>query len=150
MGGRPAARRDIGTIDPGPAEELESTSSSARGPRVASAARLQSEYMGYDRMDQPRLIQPAPALAAIMIAGLLGGVVVGGVLTWMQWADELAALRIVVRSGVVGFYLGVVAVLFVVLLNRKLVESTRGLAALVAVVALASWFIVKVLIQAIG
>ncbi len=101
-------------------------------------------------MDQPRLIQPAPALAAIMIAGLLGGVVVGGVLTWMQWADELAALWIVVRSGVVGFYLGVVAVLFVVLLNRKLVESTRGLAALVAVVALASWFIVKVLIQAIG
>ena len=101
-------------------------------------------------MDHPRLVRPAPLLAVIMIAGLVGGILFGSVLTYLQKADELGGLRTVVKSGVIGFYLGMLGVIFVVLISRKMVESTRGLAAVVAVTAFVSWFFMKVLIQAIG
>lgn len=101
-------------------------------------------------MDHPRFTQPAPVYAAIIIAGLFGGVVVGSALNWLSNAVELGALRMVVKSAVIGFYLGVVIVLMVVLIDRRTVGRTRGLAALVLITAFVSWFILKVLIQAIG
>ncbi len=101
-------------------------------------------------MDHPRLVRPAPLLAVIIIAGLVGGILFGITLNYLQKADELGGLRTVVKSSVIGFYLGVLGVILVVLTNRKMVESTRGLAAVVAVIAFISWLFMKVLIQAIG
>lgn len=101
-------------------------------------------------MDHPRLTRPAPVFAALIIAGLLGGIVLGSFRAWFDSAEELRSLLMVIKSGVVGFFLGVVAVLIVVLVDRRTMATTRGLTALAVIAAVVLWFFLRVLGTALG
>jgi hypothetical protein len=93
----------------------------------------------------------ASARAVIPIAGLLGGLFLGGLLGTSGTADEFAQIYAVIKWGVTGFFLGLALILlFSLSLGRKDIVSTRRLMVLVVIVAVVTWYAVKILFSLIG
>ncbi len=103
--------------------------------------------------DNPRLVERARASALVIlpIIGLLGGLVLGAIGVSLAGGDELASLRVTIRWGVTGFFLGLALVVVLsVSLRRKDLVSIRGLLVLVAIAGVLSWFFARVLFAVLG
>jgi len=89
-------------------------------------------------MDQPgsRLGSGAAAKAVLSMTGLLGGLVVGIAWSVMTKPNELDAVGIVVKAGVVGSFLGMGAAIVAASGVRSSLTTIRGLAWLVGVAAI--------------
>jgi hypothetical protein len=77
------------------------------------------------------------------IAGLLLGLLVGAIRSWIGRADEILAVSLVIAGGIVGSALGmgvVMAALFP--LRSYNLTSLKGLLTLVLVAAIILWFVV--------
>ncbi len=94
-------------------------------------------------MDHPgsRLGASAASKAALAIAGLLGGLMIGLAWAAVRGSAELEALWIVVKGATVGSFLGVGAALVAATGGRSNLTTIRGLAWLIVVAAflLAFW-----------
>lgn len=90
----------------------------------------------------PRLETDASRKVLLPIAGLLGGLAVGGLRSWLAEADELTAVALTIAGGVVGSALGMTAVLAQLFPLRTLgIGSVKGLLALAALSAVLLWFV---------
>ncbi|MGC8640302.1 MAG: hypothetical protein ACP5XB_10550 [Isosphaeraceae bacterium] len=77
------------------------------------------------------------------ILGLLAGLLMGGLRSWLAGVDELAALSLVIAGGVVGSALGMVIVLAQLFPPRNHdLGSLKGLMSLVLAATLILWFVV--------
>jgi hypothetical protein len=93
----------------------------------------------------------ASAAVIVPIAGLLGGLSVGGFRARAFGPDQFAQLACVIKWGVTGFFAGLALVLLLAFsLRREDVVSIRRLMALVVVAGLVAWFFARVLFGAIG
>jgi len=98
--------------------------------------------MNHEQLDAPR---SASALVIIPIAGMVGGLILGLFVARIWTFDELARLRVVVKFGVAGFFTGCILILAVVCVRRSRFRSLRGVIGFVAVVALLTWFVFRIL-----
>jgi hypothetical protein len=100
---------------------------------------------------KPGVNRNASTAVIAPIAGMLGGLVVGGVRTWIRGLADLELLSCVIKWGVTGFFAGLGLVLLMALqLRRTDVISIRRLMALVAIAGIVAWFFARVFFGAIG
>ena len=93
----------------------------------------------------------AAAAVLVPIAGLLGGLIVGGMRARGAGLTDLAMLSGVIKWGVTGFFSGLGLVLLLALqFRRRDVISVRRLMVLIAVAALVAWYVTRVLFGVIG
>ncbi len=95
--------------------------------------------------EQLEAARSASALVIIPIAGMIGGLILGLVAARIWTLDELASLRLVAKFGVAGFFTGCVLILAGVCVRRSAFRSLKGIIGFVAVVALLTWFVIRVL-----
>jgi hypothetical protein len=77
------------------------------------------------------------------ILGLLGGLFVGALRSWIGGVDELAAVSLVIAGGIVGSALGMAVVLAALYPLRTYDPgSLKGLMTLVLVASIILWFVV--------
>ena len=85
------------------------------------------------------------------IAGLLGGLFVGGLRAWGRGPDAFAQIACMVKWGVIGFFAGLaLAVLLAFPLLRQNQISIRRLIVLVLVAGVVTWFFARILNGVIG
>jgi hypothetical protein len=104
------------------------------------------------------VIQQATALArnastAVIfpIAGLLGGLFVGGLRAKGRGPDEIAQIECVVKWGITGFFAGLALVVLLAFSSRRQnLISMRKLMVLVAVTGVLAWFFAQILFGVIG
>jgi hypothetical protein len=93
----------------------------------------------------------ASAAVIVPIAGMLGGLFVGGFRARSVGLDEFAKLACVIKWGITGFFAGLALVLLLAFsLRREDVVSIRRLMALVVVAGLIAWFFARILFGVIG
>jgi hypothetical protein len=98
-----------------------------------------------------RLARDASTAVIVPIAGLLGGLCVGGLRAWGRWPDEFAQIARVVKWGVTGFFAGLALVVLMAFLGRRQTQvSIRHVVALDVVVGVLAWFFARILSGAIG
>jgi hypothetical protein len=94
----------------------------------------------------PHLESNASLRVLFPIVGLLGGLGLGVVRSWLSGAGEIGAMGLVVSGGVIGSALGMSAVLLgAYRVGRDELRSLRSLAFLVLLVALVLWFALTLL-----
>jgi hypothetical protein len=98
-----------------------------------------------------KLARNASTTVIFPIAGMLGGLFVGGLRASGRGLDELAQIARVVKWGATGFFAGLA---FVVLLSfssrQQSIVSIRRLMVLVVVAGLLAWFFARILFGVIG
>jgi hypothetical protein len=104
-------------------------------------------------VDRPAWSFARSASGAVMfpIAGLLGGLFIGGLRAWGRGPNEFAQIACMVQWAVTGFFAGLALVMLLAFASRR--EdwiSTRRLLALVVVAAVLAWFFARVLTAALG
>jgi hypothetical protein len=93
--------------------------------------------------DPSHLESDASAKVLWPVLGLLAGLLVGALRSWLAGTDPLAAVSLVIAGGVVGSALGMVIVLAQLFPPRKYdLGSLRGLMSLVLAATLILWFAV--------
>ncbi len=98
-----------------------------------------------------KLARSATTAFIIPIAGLLGGLFVGGLRASGRWVDEFAQIARVVKWGVTGFFAGLALVVLLSFYSRRQnMVSMRRLLVLVAVAGLIAWFFARILFGLIG
>ena len=105
-------------------------------------------------MDQAKskLGRVASGMILFPIAGMLGGLLLGATLvSFQRGPDELAALYLVLRWGVTGFFLGLaLVVLWSLDLKRTDVVSIRRLMVLVVIAGILAWYFARILFGVMG
>jgi hypothetical protein len=102
---------------------------------------------------QTKLMESRNASAAVIlpIAGMLGGLFIGGLRAYGGGLDAFAQISRVVKWGVTGFFAGLVlVVLLAVQVRRGDSVSIRRLMVLIAVAGLLTWFFSRILFGVIG
>jgi hypothetical protein len=85
------------------------------------------------------------------IAGLLGGLFVGGLRAKGRGPDEFAQIACVVKWGITGFFSGLALVVLLAFASRRQnVISMRKLMVLVVVAGVLAWFFTRVLSAVLG
>jgi hypothetical protein len=85
------------------------------------------------------------------IAGLLGGLFVGGLREKGRGPDEFAQITCVVKWGITGFFAGLALVVLLAFGSwRQNVISMRKLMVLVVVAGVLAWFFARVLTVVLG
>jgi hypothetical protein len=82
--------------------------------------------------------------AVIPIVGLLGGLIVGAAWTAMWGASEIDAVRIVVKAGLVGSFLGMAAAIVAAARTRTSLTTIRGLLWLIGLAAIVLFLLVSI------
>jgi hypothetical protein len=99
----------------------------------------------------PGLAQNASKAVIAPIAGLLGGLFVGGLRARGRGPDEFAQIACVVQWGITGFFAGLALVVLLALLpRRRILASTRNLIVLVIVAGILAWFFARIFFGVIG
>ncbi len=97
------------------------------------------------------LMRSASAAVVVPIAGMLGGLIIGGYRASGAGLDEISQLARVIKWVVTGFFTGLgLVVLLAIQLRRRDLISIRRLMILVAIAAIVGWFFARVLFNAIG
>lgn len=100
------------------------------------------------RLDPAR---SASAVVLVPIAGLIGGLILGGIRASSVGLADLDLLGRVIKWGVTGFFAGLGLVLLLAVQFRlRDVISVRRLMVLVVVAALVAWYVSRVLFGVIG
>jgi hypothetical protein len=105
-----------------------------------------------DVTETPRGIgRNASAVVIIPIAGMMGGLIVGGIRAWALGLTDLNELTCIIKWAVTGFFAGLaLVVLLAIQFRGRDVISVRRLMALVAVAGLLTWFFARVFSGAVG
>lgn len=99
----------------------------------------------------PGVSRNASAAVIAPIVGMMGGLLVGAVRTWIRGLADLELLSCVIKWGATGFFAGLALVLLLALQYRRGAALTiRRLMALVAVAAIIAWFFARVFFDAVG
>ena len=97
------------------------------------------------------LARNASKAVILPIAGLLGGLFVGGLRARSWSADQFAQIACVVKWGVTGFFAGLALVVLLAFSFRPgQLVSMRKLMVLVVVAGVLAWFFGRILFGAIG
>ena len=100
---------------------------------------------------KPGVSRNASAAVITPIVGLMGGLLVGAVRTWIRGLADLELLSCVIKWWVTGFFAGLGLVLLMALQFRRTdAISIRRLMALVAIAGIVAWFFTRVFFGAIG
>ena len=97
------------------------------------------------------LARNASTVVIFPIAGLLGGLFVGGLRAKSRGPDEFAQIACVVKWGITGFFAGLALVVLLAFSSRRQnLISMRKLMGLVLVAAVLAWFFARILSGVLG
>ena len=97
------------------------------------------------------LAQNASTAVIFPIAGLLGGLFIGGLRARGRGPHEFAQIECVVKWGVTGFFAGLALIVLLVFASwRQNLISMRKLMVLVVVAGVLAWFFARVLSTVLG
>jgi hypothetical protein len=98
-----------------------------------------------------KLARNASTAVIYPIAGMMVGLIVGGLRAMGRGPDEFAQLACVVKWGVTGFFAGLAFVVLLTFSSRgQGIVSMRRLMVLVVVAGFLAWFFARILFGAIG
>ena len=104
-------------------------------------------------MNQKATTLAANASTAVIfpIAGLLGGLIIGGLRARGRGPHEFAQIECVVKWGITGFFAGLALVVLLAFASRgQNLISTRKLMVLIGVAGLLVWFFARILSALLG
>jgi hypothetical protein len=99
----------------------------------------------------PNLARNASTAVIFPIAGLLGGLIIGGLRSRGRGPHEFAQIECVVKWGITAFFAGLALVVLLAFASRgQNLISTRKLMVLVVVTGLLVWFFARILSALLG